>query len=80
MLPCPRRFPRAASGASATYRLRVPPTLEHFRGHFPGFPILPGVVQLDWAVRFGRLHFEGWAKAEGSITSSARRWCSPRPS
>jgi 3-hydroxymyristoyl/3-hydroxydecanoyl-(acyl carrier protein) dehydratase len=49
----------SASGSSATYRLRVPPALEHFRGHFPGFPILPGIVQLDWAVRLGRRHFQG---------------------
>lgn len=32
----------------------VDPALEHFRGHFPGFPVLPGVVQIDWAVRLAR--------------------------
>lgn len=32
----------------------VPPELEHFRGHFPGFGVLPGVVQIDWAVRLAR--------------------------
>jgi 3-hydroxymyristoyl/3-hydroxydecanoyl-(acyl carrier protein) dehydratase len=32
----------------------VPDTLFYFRGHFPGYAILPGVVQLDWAVQFGR--------------------------
>jgi len=36
--------------------LLVPPALAHFPGHFPGMPILPGVVQLDWAVRFAREH------------------------
>jgi 3-hydroxymyristoyl/3-hydroxydecanoyl-(acyl carrier protein) dehydratase len=34
--------------------LRVPPDLEYFAGHFPGMPILPGVVQIDWSVRLGR--------------------------
>ena len=48
-----------AAADKATYKLRVPQALEHFRGHFPGLPILPGIVQLDWAVRLGRRHFQG---------------------
>ncbi len=32
------------------------PELEAFRGHFPDNPILPGVVQIDWAVRFAAIH------------------------
>jgi len=55
----------SASGASATYRIRVPAALEHFRGHFPGFPILPGIVQLDWAVQLGRRHFQGLEASAG---------------
>jgi 3-hydroxymyristoyl/3-hydroxydecanoyl-(acyl carrier protein) dehydratase len=34
--------------------LELPQTLPFFRGHFDGFPILPGVVQLHWAVQYGR--------------------------
>jgi acyl-CoA synthetase (AMP-forming)/AMP-acid ligase II len=41
----------ARSGMTLRYELRVPPTLVHFAGHFPGLPILPGVVQVDWAMR-----------------------------
>lgn len=29
-----------------------------FQGHYPGHPILPGVIQLQWALHFGR-HFLG---------------------
>jgi 3-hydroxymyristoyl/3-hydroxydecanoyl-(acyl carrier protein) dehydratase len=28
-----------------------------FDGHFPGFPLLPGVLQLDWVAHFARLYF-----------------------
>lgn len=39
-----------------TMDLHVPPELAHFPGHFPGIPILPGVVQIDWAIRLARQH------------------------
>lgn len=32
--------------------------LFQFQGHFPNHPILPGVAQLDWAVRFTREYLE----------------------
>ncbi|NMG03845.1 3-hydroxyacyl-ACP dehydratase FabZ family protein [Azoarcus taiwanensis] len=34
------------------FRLHVPTELSLFRGHFPGFPLLPGVAQIHWAARF----------------------------
>ena len=37
--------------------LVIPETLLYFRGHFPGFAILPGVVQLDWAIQYGAQYF-----------------------
>lgn len=37
--------------------LRIPEALVYFRGHFEQVPLLPGVVQVDWAIRLGRQHF-----------------------
>lgn len=34
--------------------IALQPDLPWFQGHFPRMPILPGVVQLDWAVYFAR--------------------------
>ncbi|MGB8600660.1 MAG: hypothetical protein WCD42_00520 [Rhizomicrobium sp.] len=45
------------SANTVTLTLTVPGTHEAFAGHFPGHPILPGVVQLDWAMRLATQHF-----------------------
>ncbi|SDU15371.1 acyl-CoA synthetase family protein [Geopseudomonas guangdongensis] len=34
--------------------LEVPVDLAHFSGHFPQTPVLPGVVQVDWAQQLAR--------------------------
>ncbi len=34
--------------------LQVPPDLAYFTGHFPKVPVLPGVVQVDWAMQLGQ--------------------------
>ncbi len=35
-------------------QLAVPPDLAYFTGHFPQAPVLPGVVQVDWAMNLGQ--------------------------
>jgi acyl-coenzyme A synthetase/AMP-(fatty) acid ligase/3-hydroxymyristoyl/3-hydroxydecanoyl-(acyl carrier protein) dehydratase len=41
-------------GTEARMQLALDPMLAAFDGHFPGMPILPGVMQLDWAIAFAR--------------------------
>ncbi|WP_434358624.1 3-hydroxyacyl-ACP dehydratase [Parasalinivibrio latis] len=39
-------------GHNATLTLKIDRELEDFKGHFPTFPLLPGVTQIDLAVRY----------------------------
>ena len=39
---------------NAELRLTVPHDLVYFDGHFPGSPIVPGVVQIKWAIELAR--------------------------
>ena len=43
---------------AATLRIDIAANSPFFNGHFPQAPILPGVVQLDWVVLFGRELFD----------------------
>ena len=38
------------NGLSATYRCRLHPEAPVFKAHFPGFPVLPGVLTLKMVV------------------------------
>ena len=37
-----------------TLNLSIPPDLAYFSGHFPTTPVLPGVVQVEWAMMLGQ--------------------------
>jgi acyl-coenzyme A synthetase/AMP-(fatty) acid ligase/3-hydroxymyristoyl/3-hydroxydecanoyl-(acyl carrier protein) dehydratase len=52
----PEVLAEVRTGETIAFDLRVPATLSHFAGHFPGLPILPGVVQIDWAIRLAERH------------------------
>lgn len=47
-------------------RLLVAADLEYFNGHFPEQAVLPGVTQLDWAVRLGCQYF-GYSEAVANL-------------
>ena len=42
-----------AAGPEPVFTLAVDAGLVGFQGHFPGHPVLPGVVQIHWAAVFG---------------------------
>ncbi|WP_454869920.1 AMP-binding protein [Pseudomonas lini] len=46
-------------------QLAVPPDLAYFSGHFPQTPVLPGVVQVDWALSLGQQLMDLPAKFAG---------------
>lgn len=58
MILLPDILAESCAGQTLHLRLRVPPELAHFPGHFPAQPILPGVVEIDWAVRLAERHFK----------------------
>jgi len=50
------KIPRVLSWVDEISRhkllLGISPEMECFKGHYPGNPILPGIVQLHWAIGF----------------------------
>lgn len=40
----------------AVLALRIPEALEYFNGHFDEVAVVPGVVQIQWAVHYARYY------------------------
>jgi acyl-coenzyme A synthetase/AMP-(fatty) acid ligase/3-hydroxymyristoyl/3-hydroxydecanoyl-(acyl carrier protein) dehydratase len=54
-LPQVRELER--TGERVLLEVTAPSNLYYFDGHFDVAPILPGVVQVDWAIHYGRQYF-----------------------
>jgi len=48
---------RQLSADAVEVDLAVPASLPCFADHFPSYPMLPGVLQLGWAVQLAQRHF-----------------------
>ena len=48
----------AAQPQRVLLELTAPTNLFYFDGHFSSAPILPGVVQVEWAIHYGRQYFQ----------------------
>ena len=46
----------SSSAESVELILQIDSTLEAFAGHFDSIGIIPGVVQIQWAIEFARLY------------------------
>jgi 3-hydroxymyristoyl/3-hydroxydecanoyl-(acyl carrier protein) dehydratase len=57
----PVELSRRVDARQAELRLRVDKDLFWFQGHFPAYPLLPGMAQLDWVMVYGgELLAPGW--------------------
>ena len=82
---CMRSRPQPARSASLRRRgarglrcrVRVPYDLAVFDGHFPTIPIVPGVVQVGWAVDLARTALAGERTLHGHHGAKFRRLVQP---
>ena len=62
---------------SAEIAIVVPPDLAFTEGHFPGMPIVPGVVQLKWAIDLARLRLGVTGRFAGCESLKFQRLLTP---
>lgn len=64
----PEVLARRQHATGIEFDLHVPPDCVWFDGHFPGRPILPGVVHVGWA-----MHFAAQAYPRGTAPRTLKR-------
>ena len=56
------------SGSEALIEIEIKSDLAYLKGHFDAYPLVPGVVQLHWAMHFGKKHFD----IQGNVTQGSQ--------
>ncbi len=54
MAELPQVLEECCDGTTATLKLAIAPDLAVFEGHFDDHPIIPGIAEVDWALKFAR--------------------------
>jgi len=49
---------RKISDREIKLTFNIPENLHWFNGHYPDQPIVPGVIEIDWAIHFAKVHFD----------------------
>ena len=62
---------------SVDIRLSVPRDLHWFAGHFPGTPVLPGIVQINWAGTLAKALFDDLAHFKKMTNVKFKRMIMP---
>lgn len=61
-----------------TLKLQIPVDHPSFAGHFPGQPIVPGVILLDEVMQAATRHMPGWDHAlESGVTIPVCKFLQP---
>jgi 3-hydroxyacyl-[acyl-carrier-protein] dehydratase len=50
----PEILEESRAADAVTLRMHIAPELAYFAGHFEGWAILPGIVQVHWAIEWGQ--------------------------
>jgi len=62
---------------SLACRFTVPRDLAVLEGHFPGLPVVPGIMQVGWAAELARAHLLVTGRCTGIATAKFRRLLLP---